>query len=163
MTTLGEVLDLLDANRESEEMVEIMDHNGQVQCRAMVCSVVWNGIEDTPFCKPVNLWTGMQDNVLPASDKTSSTGIILLFRKKVLGHKIPKNPDPLELPEAKKEKDSLVGREGVTQTPLRPSGIVLIGGERKSVVTEGEFLDAGKTVRIIHVNGSRIVVEPVSK
>ena len=64
-------------------------------------------------------------------------------------------------PEAK--KDSLVGREGVTQTPLRPSGIVLIGGERKSVVTEGEFLDAGKTVRIIHVNGSRIVVEPVSK
>lgn len=46
MTTLGEVLDLLDANRESEEMVEIMDHNGQVQCRAMVCSVVWNGIED---------------------------------------------------------------------------------------------------------------------
>lgn len=31
-----------------------------------------------------------------------STGIILLFRKKVLGHKIPKNPDPLELPEAKK-------------------------------------------------------------
>ena len=46
MTTLGEILDLLDANRESEEMVEIMDHNGQVQCRAMVCSVVWNGIED---------------------------------------------------------------------------------------------------------------------
>ncbi len=43
---------------------------------------VWNGIEDTPFCKPVNLWTGMQDNVLPASDKTSSTGIILLVNKR---------------------------------------------------------------------------------
>ena len=56
-----------------------------------------------------------------------------------------------------------IGREGVTQTPLRPSGIIVIDGERKSVVTEGEFLDAGKTVRIIHVNGSRIVVEPVSK
>lgn len=27
-------------------MVEIMDHNGNVQCRAMVCSVVWQGIED---------------------------------------------------------------------------------------------------------------------
>ena len=66
-------------------------------------------------------------------------------------------------PEVAKEKESLVGREGVTQTPLRPSGIVLIGGERKSVVTEGEFLDAGKTVRVIHVNGSRIVVEPVSE
>lgn len=43
---LGQILDLLDNNRESEEMVEIMDHNGNVQCRAMVCSVVWQGIED---------------------------------------------------------------------------------------------------------------------
>lgn len=43
--TLGQILNLLDINRESEEMVEIMDHNGQVQCRAMVCSVVWQGIE----------------------------------------------------------------------------------------------------------------------
>lgn len=44
--TLGQILDLLDNNRESEEMVEIMDCNGQAQCRAMVCSVVWQGIED---------------------------------------------------------------------------------------------------------------------
>lgn len=44
--TLGQILDLLDNNRESEEKVEIMDNNGNVQCRAMVCSVVWQGIED---------------------------------------------------------------------------------------------------------------------
>ena len=44
--TLGQILDLIDNNRESEENVEIMDHNGEVQCRAMVCSVVWQGIED---------------------------------------------------------------------------------------------------------------------
>ena len=44
--TLGQILDLIDNNRESEEMVEIMDHNGQVQCRAMVCSVIWQGIEN---------------------------------------------------------------------------------------------------------------------
>lgn len=44
--TLGQILDLIDNNRESEEMVEIMDHNGNVQCSAMVCSVIWQGIED---------------------------------------------------------------------------------------------------------------------
>lgn len=44
--TLGQILDLIDNNRESEEMVEIMDHNGNVQCSAMVCSVIWKGIED---------------------------------------------------------------------------------------------------------------------
>lgn len=74
---------------------------------------------------------------------------------------LKQTPDSAQKEE--KKKASLVGREGVTQTPLRPSGIILLDGERKSVVTEGEFLDAGKPVRIIHVNGSRIVVEPVSK
>lgn len=44
--TLGQILDLIDNNRESEEMVEIMDHNGEVQCQAMVCSIIWQGIED---------------------------------------------------------------------------------------------------------------------
>ena len=44
--TLGQILDLLDKNRDSEEMVEIMNCTGQVQCRAMVCSVTWQGIED---------------------------------------------------------------------------------------------------------------------
>lgn len=44
--TLGQILDLIDNNRESEEMVDIMNHDAQVQCRAMVCSVVWQGIED---------------------------------------------------------------------------------------------------------------------
>ena len=44
--TLGQILDLIDNNRESEENVEIMDKSGEVQCRAMVCSVVWASIED---------------------------------------------------------------------------------------------------------------------
>lgn len=44
--TLGQLLDLIDNNRESDEIVALMDNNGQVQCRAMVCSVIWNGIED---------------------------------------------------------------------------------------------------------------------
>ena len=44
--TLGQILDLIDNNRESEEMVEIMDHNGEVQCQAMVCSIIWQGIEE---------------------------------------------------------------------------------------------------------------------
>lgn len=44
--TLGQILDLIDNNRESEEMVEIMNHNGEVQCKAMVCSITWQGIED---------------------------------------------------------------------------------------------------------------------
>ena len=44
--TVGQLLDLIDNNRESEELVAIMDNNGGIQCKAMVCSVIWSGIED---------------------------------------------------------------------------------------------------------------------
>ena len=44
--TVGQLLDLMDKNRESEEVVNIMDHNGNVQCKAMVCSEIWDGLED---------------------------------------------------------------------------------------------------------------------
>jgi hypothetical protein len=43
--TVGQLLDLIDNNRESEEVVNIMDHNGNVQCKAMVCSEIWDGLE----------------------------------------------------------------------------------------------------------------------
>jgi hypothetical protein len=44
--TVGQLLDLIDNNRESEEVVNIMDNNGNVQCKAMVCSEIWDGLED---------------------------------------------------------------------------------------------------------------------
>lgn len=44
--TVGQLLDLMDNNRESEEVVNIMDNNGNVQCKAMVCSEIWDGLED---------------------------------------------------------------------------------------------------------------------
>jgi hypothetical protein len=43
--TVGQLLDLIDNSRESEEIINIMDHNGNVQCKAMVCSEIWDGLE----------------------------------------------------------------------------------------------------------------------
>ncbi len=50
------------------------------------------------------------------------------------------------------------GTEGEALTDLHPTGVALIGGERKSVVTGGEYLDAGTVVEVIAVEGARIVV-----
>lgn len=44
--TVGQLLDLIDNDRESEEIIHIMDDNGKVQCKAMVCSEIWDGLED---------------------------------------------------------------------------------------------------------------------
>ena len=39
--TLGEILDLIDANRESEEKVCVVNANGQNEMCGMVCSDLW--------------------------------------------------------------------------------------------------------------------------
>ena len=39
-------IDLLDADRESEEYVEILDNNGKVALKAMVCNEVWDSLAE---------------------------------------------------------------------------------------------------------------------
>lgn len=57
----------------------------------------------------------------------------------------------------------LIGKQGISLTPLRPAGTVVIDDERIDVVTEGGYVDAGKTVEIIKVEGSRIVVRELKE
>lgn len=52
----------------------------------------------------------------------------------------------------------LVGKTGITMTPLRPAGTMTINDERLDVVSEGGYIDKGIKVKIIKVEGSRIVV-----
>lgn len=51
------------------------------------------------------------------------------------------------------------GRTGVAESDLRPAGIGRFGVERKSVVTDGEFIEAGRPIVVTEVRGSRIVVD----
>lgn len=53
----------------------------------------------------------------------------------------------------------LVGRQGVTTSVLRPAGIGDFDGVRLNVVTEGGFIECGKPIEIVSVQGTRIVVK----
>ena len=55
-----------------------------------------------------------------------------------------------------------VGQIGTALTPLRPSGTVRIGDDRVDVVTSGDLIDRGTQVRVIEVEGNRVVVERVA-
>jgi membrane-bound serine protease (ClpP class) len=57
----------------------------------------------------------------------------------------------------------LVGKEGRTLTPLRPAGMVEIDERRIDVVSDSEFLGAGVRVRVVEVEGNRVVVEPATE
>ena len=59
----------------------------------------------------------------------------------------------------KAEASIAVGDTGVTETMLRPAGIVLFGDKRVSVVSGGQYIDKGANVRVCEVEGARIVVE----
>lgn len=56
----------------------------------------------------------------------------------------------------------LVGREGKAVTPLRPSGTVEIDERPVDVVTDGVYVDSGTRVRVVSVEGVRVVVEPLA-
>jgi membrane-bound ClpP family serine protease len=53
---------------------------------------------------------------------------------------------------------ALVGRTGRAATVLRPTGAMELDGQRVDVVTEGEFVPAGTAIRVLYVQGPRVVV-----
>jgi membrane-bound serine protease (ClpP class) len=55
-------------------------------------------------------------------------------------------------------RSDLVGQDGVAVTDLRPAGTAQIGPERVDVVTEGEYVQQGRAVRVVRSEGYRHVV-----
>ncbi|MCK5557514.1 MAG: hypothetical protein KAJ01_04010, partial [Candidatus Hydrogenedentes bacterium] len=52
-----------------------------------------------------------------------------------------------------------VGQTGETESMLRPVGVVRFGDDLLDAVSEGEIIEQGRTVRVLHRDGNRIVVE----
>jgi membrane-bound serine protease (ClpP class) len=55
----------------------------------------------------------------------------------------------------------LVGKEGLTETVVAPSGHATIEGEKIDVMTEVGRIEKGQAVRVVEVRGPSIFVEPV--
>lgn len=94
------------------------------------------------------------------------TALVLLF---LLAKYLPKSElfNRLVLSEAEKaeegyvsvsEEQSLLGKIGVTVSILRPVGIAEIDGKRVEVVSDGEFIKPGTKVKVIKVEGMKVVV-----
>lgn len=54
-----------------------------------------------------------------------------------------------------------LGKEGVSATILRPSGIARIDGERLDVITDGQFVEKGVAIRVVKTGAGRIIVAPI--
>jgi membrane-bound ClpP family serine protease len=59
------------------------------------------------------------------------------------------------------DMDVFTGKEGESTTVLRPSGMAEVDGIRLNVVSEGEYIPKGTKVRVIRVDGARVVVRSI--
>lgn len=57
-----------------------------------------------------------------------------------------------------RDMEVLIGRTGTATSVLRPAGIADFDGVRLNVVTEGGFVEQGARVKVVRVDGARIVV-----
>jgi membrane-bound serine protease (ClpP class) len=57
---------------------------------------------------------------------------------------------------------AFMGHTGVALTLLRPAGTIEIEGEHFDAISDGQYIPAGTKVKVVSVNGSKIVVRPVN-
>jgi len=61
------------------------------------------------------------------------------------------------------DNSAYIGKQGVTVTMLRPSGIAKIDGERVDVMTDGEFVEKGVKVKVTKTRQNTVIVTPVEE
>ena len=59
------------------------------------------------------------------------------------------------------DKSKFLGAIGVCTTDLRPAGTISIDGEPLDVVADGNFVKRGERVKVINVDGSRVLVRQI--
>ena len=91
-------------------------------------------------------------------------GAFYVLPRTALGRRVLlEAPKSEELTPFTKETDrltKLIGRFGKAVTPLVPGGMVLLDGERLHAFSEGMIVESGRSVEILEVRGTRLLVRP---
>ena len=114
---------------------------------------------DLLFRPLVNLGIAVALFVLAVSLLARFLPELPFFNRLVLATQSPTGPSMEMRTPSMFEPSVKVGEEGVARTILRPAGKAEFGAALVDVVTDGEFLDAGSRVRVMMVEGDRVVVE----
>ena len=130
-------------------------------------SIVWAMVDRWPSQTGLPSADALQQpllNLLIASGGAAVCAAVLLkflprtsfYRHLVLGTASASGP-AITVPVVNLELHT--GDTGIAATTLRPSGKATFRGEPHDVVTGGDFITAGTGVRVISVDGMRVVVE----
>lgn len=61
------------------------------------------------------------------------------------------------------ELKELLGAVGVVISPLRPVGMCDFSGQRVECIAEGGYVDKGKKIKVIHVEGTQLTVRVIEE
>jgi len=86
---------------------------------------------------------------------------IRLVPKTPLGRRLMLDRDARDWKSSDVARQGLEGKEGVAHTTLRPAGTALIDGQRVDVVTRGEMIEARTRIKVVAVEGNRVVVTTI--
>jgi membrane-bound ClpP family serine protease len=73
---------------------------------------------------------------------------------------VPDGDDVLPDGDLRKQMKALVGKLGTAKAMMLPGGPVAVEGHTYDALSEGTAIQAGETVRVVEVRGTRIVVRP---
>lgn len=91
----------------------------------------------------------------------ASIPVLLIIWYKVFTRTFSIQEDERGFSSSNKSSKDLLSAEGTTATTLHPSGIILIDGKRIDVVSSGEMIAKGSRVKVVEVEGNRVVVRKV--
>jgi membrane-bound serine protease (ClpP class) len=88
-------------------------------------------------------------------------GVLRGLSKRGLGKALTLESDGKGWVPARTDLSHLVGQEGKALTVLRPAGTAQFGQDKVDVVTEGDYVQPGTAVKVMRVDGARVIVRSV--
>jgi membrane-bound ClpP family serine protease len=114
-------------------------------------------------------WNGLAAIALVLVVLPVATAVALYYWPRTpLGRRLflqPTTSDDDVLPQEQfyHERQMLVGRFGMAKSKMLPSGAVRVEGKTYDAVSRGNPIEEGDPVRVVAVQGNRIVVAPASR
>lgn len=87
---------------------------------------------------------------------------VRIFPRTLVGRKMTVSQSLANASSTQDGVEQLVGKEGTTLTMLRPAGFALVDGRKVDVVTEGEMVPKDVKIRVLRVEGNRVIVSRIT-
>lgn len=128
-----------------------------------VPGIVLGILGGTGFCISIFLFIWESGDIWPIVSFIVGCVVCLVLTIRLALHKMKQKPAFFASEEqsgylASSYDKSFIGEEGEAASDLRPSGHILVGGEKVQAVSESQYIKKGESVMIVGGEGARLIV-----